>query len=123
MRLILTGESAGELANPKRKTHKPSYCFRRTIVEGKLSWLWPVRMQRIVYTSCYDSTVIISGFDWDDENIFHIARHQFTPEEVEESFCGRLQGQTWAVRNSISRWERLSMADWPLSYFGACTEA
>jgi uncharacterized protein len=32
--------------------------------------------------------VVISGFDWDDDNIFHIARHQFTAEEVEEVFAG-----------------------------------
>jgi uncharacterized DUF497 family protein len=29
--------------------------------------------------------VAISGFDWDDDNIFHIERHEFTPEEVEET--------------------------------------
>jgi uncharacterized DUF497 family protein len=32
--------------------------------------------------------VIISGFDWDDGNILHIERHQFTPGEVEEVFAG-----------------------------------
>jgi uncharacterized DUF497 family protein len=32
--------------------------------------------------------VVISGFDWDDDNVFHIERHQFTPEEVEEVFTG-----------------------------------
>jgi uncharacterized DUF497 family protein len=32
--------------------------------------------------------VVISGFDWDDDNIFHIERHEFTPEEVEEVFAG-----------------------------------
>jgi uncharacterized DUF497 family protein len=32
--------------------------------------------------------VIVSGFEWDDENIFHIERHAFTPEEVEEVFAG-----------------------------------
>jgi uncharacterized protein len=25
-------------------------------------------------------------FDWDDDNIGHIARHNYTPEEVEEVF-------------------------------------
>jgi len=30
--------------------------------------------------------VVISGFDWDEDNILHIERHQFTPEEVEEVF-------------------------------------
>jgi uncharacterized protein len=32
--------------------------------------------------------VVISGFEWNDENIIHIGRHQFTPEEVEEVFAG-----------------------------------
>lgn len=32
--------------------------------------------------------MIISGFAWDDDNVAHIARHQFTPEEVEEVFAG-----------------------------------
>ena len=31
--------------------------------------------------------MVISGFDWDDDNIFHIERHHFTPEEVEEVFA------------------------------------
>lgn len=32
--------------------------------------------------------MIISGFDWDDDNLLHIERHQFTLEEVEEVFAG-----------------------------------
>lgn len=32
--------------------------------------------------------VVISGFDWDEDNVLHIARHQFSPEEVEEVFAG-----------------------------------
>jgi uncharacterized DUF497 family protein len=32
--------------------------------------------------------VVVSGFDWDENNILHIERHQFTPEEVEEVFEG-----------------------------------
>jgi uncharacterized protein len=32
--------------------------------------------------------VVISGFEWDDDNIDHIERHEFTPEEVEEVFAG-----------------------------------
>ena len=32
--------------------------------------------------------MVISGFDWDDDNILHIARHQYSPEEVEEVFVG-----------------------------------
>ena len=32
--------------------------------------------------------MVISGFEWDDDNIYHIQRHEFTPEEVEEIFAG-----------------------------------
>jgi uncharacterized DUF497 family protein len=32
--------------------------------------------------------VVVSGFEWDDDNIFHIERHAFAPEEVEEVFAG-----------------------------------
>jgi uncharacterized DUF497 family protein len=32
--------------------------------------------------------VVVSGFEWDDDNVFHIARHEFTPAEVEEVFAG-----------------------------------
>ena len=32
--------------------------------------------------------MVVSGFDWDENNVFHIERHQFTPEEVEEVFAG-----------------------------------
>jgi uncharacterized DUF497 family protein len=34
------------------------------------------------------AVVIISGFDWDDDNVLHVERHQFSPEEVEEVFAG-----------------------------------
>jgi len=32
--------------------------------------------------------VVVSGFERDDDNIFHIEKHAFTPEEVEEVFAG-----------------------------------
>ena len=32
--------------------------------------------------------MVISGFDWDDDNVLHIERHQFTADEVEEVFAG-----------------------------------
>ena len=32
--------------------------------------------------------MVISGFEWDDDNTSHIERHEFTPEEVEEVFAG-----------------------------------
>ena len=31
--------------------------------------------------------MVISAFDWDEENIAHIEKHAFTPEEVEEVFA------------------------------------
>jgi uncharacterized protein len=31
---------------------------------------------------------VISAFDWDDDNVLHIGRHRFSPEEVEEVFVG-----------------------------------
>ena len=30
----------------------------------------------------------IAGFEWDEENVAHIGRHRFAPEEVEEVFAG-----------------------------------
>jgi uncharacterized DUF497 family protein len=30
----------------------------------------------------------MEGFQWDDENVNHIARHDVTPEEVEYVMCG-----------------------------------
>lgn len=27
--------------------------------------------------------VVLSGFEWDDGNIFHIAEHEFTPDELD----------------------------------------
>jgi uncharacterized protein len=42
-----------------------------------------------VYTKrYYGDGLIVSGFDWDDGNIDHIARHAFAPDEVEEVFAG-----------------------------------
>ena len=32
-------------------------------------------------------SMVISGSEWDDDNILHIERHEFTPEEVEEVFA------------------------------------
>jgi uncharacterized DUF497 family protein len=32
--------------------------------------------------------VVISGFEWDEDNVPHIEKHSFTPEEVEEVFAG-----------------------------------
>ena len=32
--------------------------------------------------------MVVSGFDWDADNVGHIERHQFSPNEVEEVFAG-----------------------------------
>ena len=32
--------------------------------------------------------MVITGFEWDEGNVLHIERHEFTPEEVEEVFVG-----------------------------------
>lgn len=32
--------------------------------------------------------MVISGFEWNDRNIVHIERHQFSPDEVESVFEG-----------------------------------
>ena len=32
--------------------------------------------------------MVVFGFEWVDDNIIHIERHEFTPEEVEEVFAG-----------------------------------
>jgi uncharacterized DUF497 family protein len=32
--------------------------------------------------------VVITAFEWDDDNTVHVDRHHFTPEEVEEVFAG-----------------------------------
>jgi uncharacterized protein len=39
--------------------------------------------------------VVISGFEWDDDNIGHIQRHDFSPDEVEEVFAS-----DWKVRRT-----------------------
>lgn len=44
-----------------------------------------------VYTFCYAEEAVISGFDWDEGNILHIQRRQFTSEEVEEVFAGNFK--------------------------------
>ncbi|MBI3961144.1 MAG: BrnT family toxin [Deinococcus sp.] len=31
----------------------------------------------------------VTGFEWDEANVAHIARHQVTPEECEEMFADR----------------------------------
>lgn len=31
---------------------------------------------------------MIAGFEWDDDNVFHIGKHEFTQHEVEEVFAG-----------------------------------
>lgn len=51
--------------------------------------------------------MVISGFDWDEENIFHIERHQFTPEEVEEVFADNYKVRRTGQRLYIALGETL----------------
>jgi uncharacterized DUF497 family protein len=51
-------------------------------------WLpGPVRSGLYILSATL-ALVIVSGFDWDDDNVLHIDRHQFSPDEVEEVFAG-----------------------------------
>jgi uncharacterized DUF497 family protein len=51
--------------------------------------------------------VPISGFEWDDDNIFHIERHEFTPEEAEEVFAGDYKIRRARQRRYIALGETL----------------
>ncbi len=51
--------------------------------------------------------MVISGFDWDDDNIFHIEKHEFTPEEVEEIFTGDCKIRRARQRRYIALGETL----------------
>jgi len=51
--------------------------------------------------------VAVSGFDWDDNNVLHIERHQFTPEEVEEVFDGSYKIRRGRERTHIALGETL----------------
>ena len=51
--------------------------------------------------------MVISGFEWDDDNIFHIERHEFTPEEVEEVFAGDHKVRRARLRRYIALGEML----------------
>jgi uncharacterized DUF497 family protein len=51
--------------------------------------------------------VVVSGFEWDDDNILHIERHEFTPEEVEEVFAGDHQVRRTGQKRYIALGETL----------------
>ena len=42
--------------------------------------------------------MVISGFQWDGDNVSHILRHEFSPEEVEEVFA-----ENYKVRRTRDR--------------------
>jgi len=65
--------------------------------------------------------VVISGFDWDDANVSHIVRHQFTPEEVEEVFAGDYKVRR--IRSYTLLWVKPSTVDWDLSCSAVCQAA
>ncbi len=43
----------------------------------------------LVYIRCGVIHLVVSDFDWDEENHAHIARHKVTPSEIEEVFRRR----------------------------------
>ena len=47
--------------------------------------------------------MFIESFDWDDYNVFHIARHNVEPDEVEEIF----EGKVYLTRGRDGRYEAL----------------
>ena len=51
--------------------------------------------------------MVVSGFEWDDDNIFHIERHQFIPEEVEEVFAGDHKVRRTRLKRYIALGETL----------------
>ena len=51
--------------------------------------------------------MVISGFEWDDDNIFHIERHEFTPEEVEEVLAGNRKVRRTGQKRYIGLGETL----------------
>jgi hypothetical protein len=66
--------------------------------------------------------VVISGFDWDDNNVLHIERHQFSPEEVEEVFDGDYKVRRARQGLYIALGETLDGA-WRLWSFAGCSKA
>jgi len=65
--------------------------------------------------------VVISGFEWDDENIVHIGRHKFTPEEVEEVFAGNHKVRRAGQKRYVALGETFNAA-WLSWYFADCPE-
>ncbi len=56
---------------------------------------------------CYALNVVISGFDWDDDNVGHIERHQFSPNEAEEVFAGEYKIRRTREKRYIALGETL----------------
>jgi len=65
--------------------------------------------------------VVISGFEWDDENIVHIGRHKFTPEEVEGVFAGGHRVRRAGQKRYVALGETFD-AFWLSWYFADCPE-
>jgi hypothetical protein len=63
--------------------------------------------------------VIISAFSWDDDNVLHIERHQFSPEEVEEFFTGDCKVRRTRQKLYIALAKR-STDDWHSLCFAVC---
>ena len=51
--------------------------------------------------------MVVSGFEWDDDNVFHIERHEFTPEAVEEVFASDHKVRRTRLKRYIALGETL----------------
>ena len=53
------------------------------------------------------SKQVIVGFEWDEDNVDHIARHRFAPDEVEEVFVSRHKVRRIGDRRYVALGETL----------------
>jgi len=54
----------------------------------------------------------VSGFDWDEENIAHIARHGVTVREVEEVFLGNPVIELAYIVDGEERFRAQGITNW-----------
>lgn len=70
--------------------HRPATSQRPRLPEMRLQ---PTAMRGLPLISDVSTFCIMVEFEWDDDNIGHLARHDITRDEVEELFDGPIAGQ------------------------------
>jgi len=63
--------------------------------------------------------VVISGFDWDDDNVRHVERQHYTPDEVEEVFAGDYKIRRTRQKLYVGSGETPD-GGWRSSFFAGC---